>query len=355
MNKKISGLIFGLLFVFSVVWAGEFTVCTYNCGGLSNHYDYLRAACMQKLMQERHNKEPATMDRIEKMQQLALKIRFSQDPAVQEKAKRAWEEGKYQQFYEHMILSPDNLESPNSSWFQKSEEMITSYKVRPIQLYDEEVAKQLNDHLNDLTGNKELDLNHLLDESRRTMGERIFRHHLKYDIICLQETDYLDDSTFPDQFEARFSNSDHSVNGVAWNSERFELIDEIGEVLGRAFVVELRDRECGKTVLVASGHLSGCNPFQVEEQDSAKGDLELQTIVQLFDDREADIKLVGLDANVAVMHPRLAILRGSGYQFDSESRLEPTCTNPNLILNTRIDWIAVKGDDSSIVHIPSRS
>ncbi|NGX54083.1 MAG: hypothetical protein K1000chlam4_00806, partial [Chlamydiae bacterium] len=352
MNKKISGLIFGLLFVFSVVWAGEFTVCSYNCGGLSDHYDYLRAACMQKLMQERYGQEPATMDRIEKMQQLSLKMLFSQDPAEQAEANRAWDEGQYQQFYEHMILSPDELESPNTHWFQKSEEMITSYRVRPVQLYDDEVAKQINDHLSDLTGNKELDLNQLLDESRRTMGERIFRHQLKYDIICLQEADYLDDSMFPDHFDTRFSSSDHSVNGVAWNSERFELVDEIGEVSGRAFVVELRDRECGKTVLVVSGHLSGCNPFQVEEQDSAKGDLELRTVVQLFDEREADIKLVALDANVTVMHPRLAILRDSGYQFDSESRLEPTCTNPNLILNTRIDWIAVKGGDSSIVHIP---
>ncbi|NGX55501.1 MAG: hypothetical protein KR126chlam2_01136 [Chlamydiae bacterium] len=352
MNKKFSGLIVCLLFVFSVAWAGEFTVCSYNCGGLSDHYDYLRAACMQKLMHERHDREPATMDRIEKMQQLALKILFSQDPIEQAEARRVWEEGKYQQFYERLTLSPDKLESPNSLWFQKSEEMITSYKVRPVQLYDDEVARQLSDHLNDLTGGKKLDLNQLLDESRRTMGERIFRHHLKYDIICLQEADYLDASMFPDHFETRFSSSDHSVNGVAWNKERYELTDEIGEVLGRAFVVELRDKECGKTLLVASGHLSGCNPFQVEEQDSAKGDRELQAIVQLFEGREADIKLVALDANVTVMHPRLAILRDSDYQFDSESRLEPTCTNPNLILNTRIDWIAVKGGHSSITHIP---
>lgn len=47
---------FTLLVLVSLhsLYATEFTVSSYNCGGLSLHYDYLRAVNMEKLMQERH-------------------------------------------------------------------------------------------------------------------------------------------------------------------------------------------------------------------------------------------------------------------------------------------------------------
>ena len=41
--------------------ATEFTLASYNCGALSNHYDHIRAVAMQKLMQERFNAESAEM------------------------------------------------------------------------------------------------------------------------------------------------------------------------------------------------------------------------------------------------------------------------------------------------------
>jgi hypothetical protein len=63
-----------LSFTCSVLTASEFTMSSYNCGGLSEHYDYLRAASMQKLMQERYIAEPENMSLNEKIQKLALKL-----------------------------------------------------------------------------------------------------------------------------------------------------------------------------------------------------------------------------------------------------------------------------------------
>ena len=74
LNKLI------ILFIIhscSILYASEFTISSYNCGGLSDHYDYLRAASMQKIMQERHIAEPENMELIDKIQKLALKILFS--------------------------------------------------------------------------------------------------------------------------------------------------------------------------------------------------------------------------------------------------------------------------------------
>ena len=76
--KKILFLIFFYFKLFAV----ELTISSYNCGGLPDHYDYLRAAVMQKLVQERYIKEPQEMARIEKIQKLALQILFTNDPAV---------------------------------------------------------------------------------------------------------------------------------------------------------------------------------------------------------------------------------------------------------------------------------
>jgi hypothetical protein len=44
--------------------------------------------------------------------------------------------------------------------------------------------------------------------------------------------------------------------------------------------------------------------------------------------------------------------------LDARNFLEPTCSNPYLVLNTRIDWIAVKGNRTalpSITNIPVSS
>jgi len=363
MNKNVFSIIVCLFCVFSTVCAGEFTISSYNCGGLSDHYDYIRAACMQKLIQERYREEPELMARAERVQQIALKILFSEDPVERQWAERVWEEGEYQSFFDSIVESPENLASPNHFWNQKSEEIVSTYKVRPIDLRDEEVKTMLMDHVKDLTG-EQSDIESLtqdLTKTRHVMAERIFHHHLKDDIICLQEADYLDSSMFPERYDVVFSETQHSINGVAWNKERFECIDMIGNILGRAFAVRLLDKESDKTVLVASGHLSGCNPFRsvedskIGQSDSAKGDYELQTICQLFEDNASDLKLIAMDSNVTATHPRLKILKNFGYRIDDENFLEPTCTNPHQVLNTRIDWIAVKSDSTistSITNVP---
>lgn len=345
----------------SSLYATEFTISSYNCGGLSDHYDYLRASSMQKLMQERYNAEPENMSINDNIQKLALKILFSPHPSDRQTAQREWDQKGYQKIFENLTASPNEAFSPNTIWNQKVNERITSYKLRPVVIQDEEVNQMLRDHLGDLSKNEEASASQSLQEVRALMTKRIFAHHLKYDIICLQEADYLDSSMFPKNYDMLFSETSHSKNGIAWNNERFELIESIGNILGRAFAVKLLDKETGKTVLVASGHITGCNPYRIEkdpktgENDSAKGDSEIQTIIDLFDRHDVDLKLIGMDSNVTSLHPRLNILKNSDYQLDYENFLDPTCTNPTQVLNTRIDWIALKSNSiktASVTNIP---
>lgn len=350
MNFLKSIFFSGIFLTLSPLPAAEFTISSYNCGGLSDHYDYLRACGMQKLMQERHTAEPENMALNEKIQQLALKILFSPDPQDKLLAEQEWDRKGYQNLSECLTATPTEANSPNTIWNQKMNEIITSYKIRPVIIYDEEVSKMLNDHLSDLS--KE-DGAHPLQEVRATMAKRIFSHHLKYDIICLQEADYLDSSMFPTNYKVLFSETSHSINGIAWDKDRFEKIETLGNIMNRAFAIQLRDKESGKTILVASGHLSGCNPYRVENDDSVRGDRELQAIVKLFDSLKADIMVIGMDSNVTSLHPRLNILKEAGYQIDYENYLEPTCASPHQVLNTRIDWIALKSlHQACVTNIP---
>ena len=345
-----------LAFTCSVLTASEFTMSSYNCGGLSEHYDYLRAASMQKLMQERYIAEPENMSLNEKIQKLALKILFSSDTQEKLLAQQEWDQKGYQKLFELLTAAPTDTKSPNMTWNQKADKMITSYKIRPVSISDEEVNQMLKDHFRDLSANEDPEVSPLL-EVRATMAKRIFAHHLKYDIICLQEADYLDNSMFPEHYEVLLAETSHSKNGIAWNKERFELVETIGNIMGKAFAVQLLDKESGKTVLVASGHISGCNPYRIEKDhttgaaDSAKGDAELQAVVELFNSYDADLMLIGMDSNVTSLHPRLNILKDAGYQIDYENHLEPTCTNPYQVLNTRIDWIALKSTNAKAVSV----
>lgn len=339
--------------VCSILSAGEFTISSYNCGGLSDHYDYLRAAAMQKLMQERYIAEPEEMALNEKIQQVALKILFSPDPSA---AKLEWEEKGYQQRIADLTASLLREDSPNTIWNQKGDGMITSYKVRPVEIYDKEVYQMITTHVNDLVRGK-VSMPQKLQKARAIMAKRTFTHYLPHDIICVQEADYLQADTFPEHYEVAMSESAHSKNGIAWNKNRFEQVSQSRDILGRAFAVKLRDKESGKTVLVASGHITGCNPFWVES-DSAKGDNELRTIVDLFENMSGDMAIIGMDSNVTALHPRLRILKEAGYRVDYENYLEPTCTSPYLVVNTRIDWIALKtkgGGEASITNIPIHS
>jgi hypothetical protein len=343
----------------SLLSAAEFTISSYNCGGLSDHYDYLRAASMQQLMQERYVAEPEQMFLNEKIQKIALKILFSPDPIERMLAQQEWDLNGYEEIVEQITSTPKDPGSVNRAWHEKAECMITSYKVRPVVIHDTKVNQRLDEHVRDLTKNKATRQKQL-QEVRKLMAMRIFAHDLRHDVICLQEADYLDPSMFPKQYEVLFSETEHSKNGIAWNKDRFELVESIGTILDRGFAIRLLDKETDKIVVIGSGHITGCNPYRVEEDpetgllDSAQGDRELVAFVDCFDHQQADILVMGIDSNVTALHPRLRILQEAGYQIDCEHCIEPTCTNPYQILNTRIDWIALKSnlDNTSITNIP---
>lgn len=346
--------------LYAPLSAVEFTIASYNCGGLSAHYDYWRAATMQKLMQERYSMEPANMALNENIQRLALKILFAENQHEKEMAQQEWDSKGYHEASEFLTSPPTSPRSPNTLWYQKAEAMISSYQIRPVSVKDTEVFSLVKEHLHDLTRGKNGTVLMLLQETRAIMAQRLLEHQLKFDILCLQEADYLEESMFPANYEVAFGSSAHSVNGVAWNKERFTLVETLGDIVGRGYAVRLFDKESQQYLVVATGHLSGCNPYHIEtnafgKSDSAKGDGELQTIVDVAGSHDADLMVIGMDSNVTSLHPRLQILKEAGYRLDYENFIEPTCSNPYQVLQTRIDWIAAKSKDNSsvtIVNIP---
>ncbi len=154
-----------------------FTISSYNCGGISDHYDYLRAAAMQRLMQERYAAEPQNMALNEKIQALALKILFAPE-SDKRLAKQEWNEGGYQELIEHLSAAPSDNGSVNEIWNKKSNEIITNYKIRPVVIHDEMMTQMLNEHLNDLSG-KEWPEG--LTDTRAKMAKRIFAYELPYE------------------------------------------------------------------------------------------------------------------------------------------------------------------------------
>jgi hypothetical protein len=359
--KNLFTLALPLIFSCTLIFAEDFTVSTYNCGGLTHHYDYLRGISMQKVMQERYNVESENMALNDKIQQVALKILFSNNPEEKATAENEWNQKNYNNLFEKLTSIPSEPNSPNTIWNQRIDQVITNYQIRPVVIHDKEVKTMLDDYLIEMTHGKKAAQNILLNETRAKMAQRIFANQLKYDIICLQEADYLNASLFPENYEVLFGGNSHSVNGIAWNKEKFDLVEAFGDFMGRAYIAKLQNKQDGKTILVATGHLSGCNPYRVEINsatgcpDSQKGDKELQEIVNFFNGADADFKVIGMDSNVTSLHPRLNILKEANFHMDYENFLEPTCTNPYQALNTRIDWIVVKEGSTlvnSIVNVP---
>lgn len=342
--------------------AAEFTISSYNCGGLSDHYDYLRAVSMEKVMQGRYLAEPEAMSQNEKIQRLALKILFAKEKKEETEAREEWKNKHCRALVRKLMADPTAKNSPNAIWHKKAEEAITSYKVRPVVIHDKKVNQTLGGHLRGLTGRFDAKVKNadLLQEARHMMAKKIFDLHVNHDIIALQEANYLDPSVFPSHYEVLFSNGGHLKTGIAWNKHKFELIEQIEEPSEKALVLLLRAKESEKTVLVASAHLTGCNPFGVlknpttGQADSAKGDAELQAIVALFEVQEADVKVIAMDSNVTSLHPRLKILKKGKFMLDYDNFIDPTCANPYQVLNTRIDWIAFKckSSEGQIANIP---
>lgn len=337
----------GIYFFFATLSAAEITISSYNCGGLSDYYDYLRAVSMEKLMQERYMAEPQNMFLNEKIQALALKILFSEG-SEKILALGEWKYRDYDSLSTNLTQVPSDVTSANHKWFQKANAMLTSYDVRPVVIFNETVNRLLALHLNGRS----------LKEVRDVMGARIIQEHLKHDIICLQEADYIGELMFSDEYAFHTCETMHSVNGIAFKKDRFEFIKDVRVKSDRSFAILLLDRQTDKTILVSTAHLSGCDPYRVHKKknggsDASKGDTELKVIVEAFDQEEADLKIIGMDSNVTALHPRLGIAQAAGYRLDYENHLEQTCTNPYQVLNTRIDWILMKTEMSaSITNVP---
>lgn len=355
MIKIIS--IFSVYFSLAAsLFAGEIKIASYNCGGLPEHYDYLRAAVMQKVMREREAAEPLEMSLNEKIQQIAAQILFAKGDA-RASALQEWEAEGYASIVEHLMQSPTDPTSPHSPWFAQTNAAISSYKTRPVTIFDEEVAENLQAYLNHFSTEIE-SFQEQLTRVRQLMAAKTLAEDLPYDILCLQESNYLDSSLFPESFSLQFGQGDHLKTGIAWNKNRFELIEQQDLLNGKAFIVHLLDKESGQTFWVASAHLTGSNPYRVEIDpqtglpDSTKGDAELQALLAFLDEQEGEAKIIGMDANVTALHPRLKLLRQADYQVDGENAWEATCTNPHFVMHTRIDWITVKAKQAAITNLP---
>lgn len=330
--------------IAAVAQAEQFSVSSFNCGGLSDYYDYKRAACMQKLMQERYNSEPLLMADARKIETLALTVLFACDEEIRQKSRD--ELDQLEPIYQKLI----QIDTFSQKWREKSEKLISPYTVRPVQL-----DSRIQQLFCDLAKGRDC----AIDGLYRDMAKHIFSNELSQDFICLQEANYLTKELFPEPYQLLLAENDRSVNGIAWNQMRFEFVELAYSIDGKAFVACFRERYRQKRVAIASCHLSGCNPFFTVEDpvshisDSAKGDGELKRIIDFLDGYDADIKVIAMDANVTACHPRLSLLREAGYQIDYKNYLEPTCTNPYLLIDTKIDWIAVKArQDVRINNVP---
>lgn len=285
------------------------------------------------------------------IQQVALKILFgnAQDSAT---AQQEWEQNGYQYVADTLASSPIESTSPNSYWHQKCLNTITPYNVRPISVWDKQVYASIRSRLGTPPRSPAA--------IRTWIARTIFASNLRTDIICLQESEYLNQYIFPSNYAVVFAPNTHQRTGIAWNRNRFEEVEVIGSVANKAFAVKLRDRVNNKVILVASGHFTGCNPYRTEQNphtgalDSARGDAELQNVVDMFNTHSVDLTLLGMDSNVTSLHPRLRILKDAGFELDYTNYLEQTCTNPYYVLNTRIDWIMIKSPSqtATITNLP---
>lgn len=359
-----------IIFIFTLTllnfsYAASITVASYNCGGIRDHYDYLRAVSLQQLIQERYNKEPLILAEYARAQETKLIELFA--PIGLSHQQHILNYKVYGHVIElnHIVQHPYKENSINKKWREKSEKIITTHLIRPIVIYDHTTQDLLNRHIRDTLKANEVDETHLslnekLDIVRSIMAEDIFANHMTYDVIALQEADYLYQELFPENYSIEFSDQTNNLNAIAWDTTKLKLVEKVDQISNRHFSLVLEHIETGKTLLVTSAHLTGCNPFEIEYNDkgiadSLKGDDQLAQAVTQMGSIEADIKVIAMDSNVTAMHPRMRLLKNLGYMIDYTNYLYPTCTSPWQILDTRIDWIAVDNLmplKTKIVNIP---
>lgn len=332
-----------------------FTVSSYNCGGYINHSDYLRAACMSKIMHERFNEENDDMELLEEIQNLGLKKIFIEDPQEKKIIKEKWKLENFKEIYNRITEPHSNKDSKNHIWNNTVNKIISPYYQQPPSIYDAEIMNKIQKHVFSIT--RRAYKIETLTKTRELIIKQTIQDKLNSDIICLQEVEYLDPKFFSCEYEVILDKS-VSRNGIAWNKNRFVCIDVAH--LDKCSIVRLQDRTTLKIIAVASGHIYGCNAFNVQlnkkdgQPDSEKGDQQLINVLNYLNTIEADMEILGLDLNVTALHPRMKLLKKNNYKLDHERFLGPTCTNPVMLLNTRIDWIALKNrnTNASIKNIP---
>ncbi len=323
-----------------------FTVGSYNSGGLPGHYDYQRACVMQKIMSQRYEEEPELMQNNFVMQKWGLKKIYQKDPEGERTERDRGCSDLFAAICQPPKDEPGNL---HFGWFKRVEQAISSYKSaykNAVRIFDLEVKSKLENFIG-WTRNGATPRYVKLEEARRSLAGKIFEKSLTQHIVCLQEANFLQDFDFPSRYEKQFSRGCNTLTAVLWDKNRFRPLEIIHNIANRAIAVLLEDRFSGKTILVASAHLTGCNPYREEiapngVKDSEKGDAQLQEILERLDCYDVDLKILAIDANVTSLHPRLQWLPRKGYWLDCINYLYPTCTNPYYVLDTRIDWIAVK-------------
>lgn len=320
----------------------EFTFGSYNLGCLRDHYDYMIAARMSVLMRDRYREEPLEMALIERIQEVAARRFLGSDSVTRDLAEHEWDTLGYQAMIEKITMPPGNEGSIHQEWYDRSNAMMSDFKTFPVVVNEQQIVDAVMEQVGSM------DPQAILLERQR-LYQKIVREALNTDILCFQEADYMPASQLPSRYESVQSDRNKSIQRIAWNANRFELIQNFGDIASdKGFAVLLRDKTSQKTVAVASAHLQGCNPFQrVYDQegtpDSIKGDKQLSAVINTLDRTGADVQLVGIDSNVTALHPRLQMLRTAGFEFDADHFIEPTCPSPYFICNTRLDWIAAKG------------
>lgn len=329
-----------------------FTFSSYNLGCLRDHYDYMINARMSILIGERLSLEPMEMALIETIQEVACRRFLSKDSVIRQNAERQWCEFGYEEKLEKLFLPPGSEGSIHQKWYERSQAMMSDFKTFPIEINDSRITEIVKKQAGGLG------FDDILAERQR-LYQKIVRDTLGTDILCFQEADYMPGDLLPFGYASIASNRGKMIQRIAWNTSRFELVQNIGDIAKeKGLVVILRDKTTAKTVAVAAAHLQGCNPFQRVFDlngipDSKKGDEQLLLVIQALDQTKADVQIIGMDANVTALHPRLKILLDKGYELDGEHFFETTCSSPYFICNTRLDWIAAKG--ASIINVPVKS
>ena len=179
-------------------------------------------------------------------------------------------------------------------------------------------------------------------------------------IFCLQEVglqyEAISGLLEGHGFEACFDGRD---SAIFWKKDDFEFVaDSLAVNEKRQYsVVTLRHLQDGKTVAVASAHLTGCHPVKLVktapgQTEADTGNKDLEVIVEELAPRPVDGRIIGMDANVIPTHERLKTITKENIGFvRDESDDLPTnyhSLRDDCIGNICIDYIFARGDDCRV-------